>query len=659
MPASWSSPSPSSRSEQSMPCDSTLRILATVMRRPPGSTAPGGAKAARTPAATLGAPQATAKRSRPVLTRQRTTRWAPSSRSIAPIRPTATPDRSAGLSGVMPVPSMPAFIRRSAACGGVRSRSTNSRTHLYGIFMPRPAIAMPGAVSTPPASISMWSAWPPRCPDGDVGAGSTGGGRAPPVRQQPVEPRARARWDPRLECADRVAGARNASRRERCRTGGASRPGPVLPAPGCSCELPQEAQVVLEEQADVVDAVLEHRDALAAQAERPAGDLFGIVADVPEHLRVHHPGAQDLEPAVLADAAAAATAEEAEHVDLGGRLREREKRRAEADARPRPEHFASEEFQRPFEVRHRHLAVDRQPLDLVEHRRVRDVRIAAIDPAGADDTDRRALGLHGADLHGGGVGAQERVFREVEGVLHVPRGMILGDVQGLEVEVVALDLRPLGDGKAEAHEDRNDLVLHPGERVARAQRRTTAGEREVEALPGALLPALGLAPLGQLQLEQGLQLTLDLIGGRADERALLLRQRAQGAQQKRQRPLPSQVTDAELLQLCRRPRAGNGCTRFVGDGIDARMPHLKLGGGLGIGGGLPGPPPDPPPNRLRPPNPRPGAPHHTPPPIGPTQTRHQARPPSLPRGRRAWRNPPGRGAPARPGSCGRGGSRRS
>ena len=50
---------------------------------------------------------------------------------------------------------------------------------------------------------------------------------------------------------------------------------------------------------------LQHRDALDAHAEREAGDLFGIVADVAQHVRMHHARAEDLEPArLLAHAAA-------------------------------------------------------------------------------------------------------------------------------------------------------------------------------------------------------------------------------------------------------------------------------------------------------------------------------------------------------------------
>src|SRR5699024_288199 len=53
-------------------------------------------------------------------------------------------------------------------------------------------------------------------------------------------------------------------------------------------ELAQEAQVVLEHQADVVDAVLEHRDALKPDAERKAGVDFRVDAAVAQHVVVHH-----------------------------------------------------------------------------------------------------------------------------------------------------------------------------------------------------------------------------------------------------------------------------------------------------------------------------------------------------------------------------------
>src|SRR5690349_6547172 len=107
-----------------------------------------------------------------------------------------------------------------------------------------------------------------------------------------------------------------------------------------SSELLQEAEVALEVVLDVGDAVLEHRHALEAHAEREAGVLLAVVADVAEDLRVDHAGAADLDPAgALADAARAARAgaEGALHVDLDARLDELEVARPEAQVQRRAE----------------------------------------------------------------------------------------------------------------------------------------------------------------------------------------------------------------------------------------------------------------------------------------------------------------------------------
>src|SRR2546423_4071198 len=62
-------------------------------------------------------------------------------------------------------------------------------------------------------------------------------------------------------------------------------------------ELAQEPDVVLPEQADVVDRVQEHGDPLRSHTEREAAHLVGVVTAVSEHGGMHHAGAHDLEPA--------------------------------------------------------------------------------------------------------------------------------------------------------------------------------------------------------------------------------------------------------------------------------------------------------------------------------------------------------------------------
>src|SRR5215475_8352080 len=61
-------------------------------------------------------------------------------------------------------------------------------------------------------------------------------------------------------------------------------------------ELPQEPQIILIKQPDVVDPVPNHRNALDPESKCPAGPNFRIVADILEYLWMHHTAARDLEP---------------------------------------------------------------------------------------------------------------------------------------------------------------------------------------------------------------------------------------------------------------------------------------------------------------------------------------------------------------------------
>src|SRR5215813_2785083 len=88
-------------------------------------------------------------------------------------------------------------------------------------------------------------------------------------------------------------------------------------------KLAQEAQVVGPELADVVDGVAQHGDALRAHAEGETAELCRVVAAVPQHDRMDHAGAHDLQPArLLAQPAALAGADDAVHVHLNRRLGE-------------------------------------------------------------------------------------------------------------------------------------------------------------------------------------------------------------------------------------------------------------------------------------------------------------------------------------------------
>lgn len=72
--------------------------------------------------------------------------------------------------------------------------------------------------------------------------------------------------------------------------------------------------------------------------------------------------------------------------------------------------------------------------------------------------------------------------RDVESVLHGSGGVVGQEVQRVEVEVLGLHLRALGDLPAHRDEHVGDLLGDDGDRVPGADRRTASGERHVDGL---------------------------------------------------------------------------------------------------------------------------------------------------------------------------------
>ena len=141
------------------------------------------------------------------------------------------------------------------------------------------------------------------------------------------------------------------------------------------------------------------------------GVALGVDAARRQHVRVDHPAAEDLEPALAAaEPATLAAAQAAAHVHLGRRLREREEVRAQPDAAVRAEHLAHEVLERALEIAERDALVDDEPLDLREHRQVAGVGdVAAVHPARHERVDRRLLRLHDAHLDRARVRSQQHV----------------------------------------------------------------------------------------------------------------------------------------------------------------------------------------------------------------------------------------------------------
>ena len=147
----------------------------------------------------------------------------------------------------------------------------------------------------------------------------------------------------------------------------------------------EPADIAVEEGAEVIHAVFQHRQAIDSAAEREALPFVRVEAEVRDHARMHHPAPEHLHPALLAADHPASLLHRPADVDLGGWLGEREVGGAHAKHDVVAlEEGAEERLERPIEVTERDSLVDDEAFDLVEHRRVGRVAVGAVHAARRD-----------------------------------------------------------------------------------------------------------------------------------------------------------------------------------------------------------------------------------------------------------------------------------
>jgi hypothetical protein len=216
--------------------------------------------------------------------------------------------------------------------------------------------------------------------------------------------------------------------------------------------------------------------------------------------------------------------------------------KGKCEARKRSSHLvdleegAAEFLQRPFQVGHADVAINRQPFDLVEHRRVGLVHVHPVDAARRDDADRRALFGHRADLHRRGMGAQHMRRagvavgpRHEERVMLLPRGVFRRDVQRVEVVPVGFHLRPLGHREPHVGENRGQLFHHLRHRMDRAARARPARQGHVQPFRFQPFIQRRIAQRGLAGAQGGVDLVLQRVQARASRLALLGLHLAQGS----------------------------------------------------------------------------------------------------------------------------------
>ena len=235
-----------------------------------------------------------------------------------------------------------------------------------------------------------------------------------------------------------------------------------------------------------------------------------------------------------------------------------------------------------MQVGHRQAAVDRESLHLVEHRGVGGIQFVGAEGApDRDDVDRQFAGQQGADLHRRGVGAQQlpgSFGRDVEGVLLAARRMVGREVQGVEVELLGLDLGALGQFPAHRHEGVGDVLGQDGDRVPRPGGLAGRRQRHVDALGhqdgGVALGAQHRQPL----VEEPLRLAARDVDALAGVGAVVLGQCGERLAGQRQRRAVAEVLclgPGEIVEAAGQVERAPGRTdrfgqRLLGDARQCR-----------------------------------------------------------------------------------------
>ena len=185
------------------------------------------------------------------------------------------------------------------------------------------------------------------------------------------------------------------------------------------------------------------------------------------------------------------------------------------------------------QVRHRNVAVDHHAFELIEGVLVGRIHaLVAEHAAGRDHAQRQPQPFHAAHLHRRSVGAQQVAAFEPKRVLHVARGMLRGNVQGIEVVILVFHLRPVQHGETERSKQLFELPLDARDGVQVAAPRRRSGQGQVEPFSRQTRAGGGPVELAFAEIEFGFQLPLGAVqnlpkGGTLGRRQLadfLLRQ---------------------------------------------------------------------------------------------------------------------------------------
>ena len=177
--------------------------------------------------------------------------------------------------------------------------------------------------------------------------------------------------------------------------------------------------------------------------------------------------------------------------------------------------------------------------------------VRAVHTTGADDADGRLTILHRADLRRRGLRPQQQTVAQEEGILHIPRGVILGDIERLEIVVFGFHLRTIHHIKAHRLENVDQVLQHDVQRVQSAFFAVATRHGHIQRFVLQTCRLLRSAHRSGAGFQRFLQLGAHLVHQLTHLGALLGGQCAHAAQQAGERAFFAHHLNAKILQLAR------------------------------------------------------------------------------------------------------------
>src|SRR5512133_1379009 len=200
-------------------------------------------------------------------------------------------------------------------------------------------------------------------------------------------------------------------------------------------------------------------------------------------LWIDHSGPQYLQPTtLLTNPATLAATDHTGNVHLGRRLSKGKETGTQTHACFLSEKLIGKNCQHALKVTKSDALVHHQSFNLMKHRGMGCIRIAAIDRPGGNNSHRRLLLEHGTNLNWRSMSAQQQVIVYKKGILHVARRMLGWKIECLKVVPVVLNFRTFSNRKTKPGKNVADLFNHQCNGMFGSTRQTPARQGNINPL---------------------------------------------------------------------------------------------------------------------------------------------------------------------------------